>query len=46
MLPVPVEESKISSSNIIFPPSDSERVVLSKKTKPTEPDPTVSIVSP
>ena len=29
-----------------MPPSDNDKVVLSKKTKPTAPDPTVSIVSP
>ena len=46
ILPLPVDGSKINSSSTIFPPSDSDRVVLSKKTRPTEPLPTVSIVSP
>ena len=46
ILPLPVDGSKINSSSTIFPPSDSDKVVLSKNTNPTDPLPIVSMVSP
>ena len=46
ILPVPVAGSYTSSSKTIFPPSDNERVVLSRNTNPIAPAPVVSTVSP
>ena len=46
ILPLPVDGSYTNSSNTIFPPSERDKVDLSKKIRPTAPVWSTDMVSP